>query len=70
MQFFTVTDESNIKHKVLVVPLSETEMNELAGQCKQCMPSISISSLVQSGHPYVIVDFGAGDSWKTAIAIR
>jgi len=69
MQFFTVTDESNIKHKVLVVPLSDTEMNELAGQCKQCMPSISISSLVQSGHPYVIVDFGAGGSWKTAIAL-
>src|SRR5208283_3045077 len=69
MQFFTITDESNIKHKVLVVPLSDTEMNELAGQCKQCMPSISISSLVQSGHPYVIVDFGAGGSWKTAIAL-
>jgi hypothetical protein len=50
-------------------PLSDTEMNELAGQCKQCMPSISISSLVQSGHPYVIVDFGAGGSWKTAIAL-
>ena len=69
MQFFTVTDESNIKHKVLLVPLSETEMKELAGQCTQCMPSISISSLVQSGHPYVIVDFGAGGSWKTAIAL-
>ena len=69
MQFFTVTDESNIKHKILVVPLSDTEMNEPAGQCKQCMPSISISSLVQSGHPYVIVDFGAGGSWKTAIAL-
>ena len=62
MRFFTVTDESNIKHKVLVVPLSETEMNELAGQCKQCMPSISVSSLVQHGHPYIIVDFGAGGS--------
>ena len=69
MQFFTVTDESNIKHKVLLVPLSDTEMNEVSGQCKQCMPSISISSLVQSGHPYVIVDFGAGGSWKTVIAL-
>ena len=69
MQFLTVTDEDKIKHKVLVVPLNETEMKELMGQCKQCMPSISISSLVQSGHPYVIVDFGAGDSWKTVIAL-
>ena len=33
------------------------------------MPSISISSLVQIGHPYVIVDFGGVDSWKTAIAL-
>src|SRR5208283_234503 len=69
MQFFTVTDESDIKHKVLVVPLSETEMNELAGQCKECMPSISVSTLTQNGHPYVIVDFGAGVSWKTAIPL-
>ena len=69
MQFFTVTDESNIKHKVLVVPLSETEMNELSGQCKECMPSISVSTLVQNGHPYVIVDFGAGVSWKTAVPL-
>jgi hypothetical protein len=69
MRFFTVIDESNIKHKILVVPLSDTEMNELSSQCKQCIPSISVSSLVQSGHPYVIVDFGAGGSYKTAIAL-
>ncbi len=69
MQFLTVTDESNIKHKILVVPLSETEMNELSGQCKECMPSISVSTLVQNGHPYVIVDFGAGVSWKTAVPL-
>ena len=25
--------------------------------------------LVQNGHPYVIVDFGAGVSWKTAIPL-
>ena len=48
--------------KFLVVPLSDTEMNELSSQCKQCIPSISVSSLVQRGHPYVIVDFGAGGS--------
>jgi hypothetical protein len=69
MQFFTVTDKSNIKHKVLVLPLSDTEMNEVSGQCAKCMPSISISSLVQMGHPYVIIDFGGGDAWKTAIAL-
>ena len=43
-------------------------MNEVSGQCAKCMPSISISSLIQLGHPYVIVDFG-GDAWKTAIAL-
>jgi len=69
MQFFTVTDESAVKHKVLVVPLSQTEMNELLGHCKECMPSISVSALVQNGHPYVIVDFGAGISMKTAIPL-
>ncbi len=69
MQFFTVTDESNIKHKVLVVPLSDGEMNELMAQCKTCMPSISVSAMVQNGHPYVIVDFGAGGSYKTALAL-
>jgi hypothetical protein len=69
MQFFTVTDQSSVKHKVLVVPLSQTEMNQLMGQCEKCMPSISISSIVQIGHPYLIVDFGGGDAWKTAIAL-
>lgn len=69
MQFFTVKDESNIKHKVLSVPLSDTEMNELNTQCKECMPSISVSSMVQNGHPYLIVDFGHGGSYKTAIAL-
>lgn len=43
-------------------------MLELVGQCEKCMPSISISSLVQIGRPYVIVDFGAG-GWKTAIPL-
>ena len=69
MQFFTVQDESNIKHKVLLLPLTDTEMNEVSGQCAKCMPSISISSLIQLGHPYVIVDFGGVDAWKTAIAL-
>ncbi len=69
MKFFTVTDQSSVKHKVLVVPLSEREMLELGGQCEKCMPSISVSSLVQNGHPYVIVDFGAGGTWKTVIAL-
>ena len=32
------------------------------------MPSISISSIIQIGHPYVIVDFSGG-TWKTAIAL-
>lgn len=68
MQFFTVSDQSSVKHKVLVVPLNQTEMNQLIGQCEKCMPSISISSIVQVGHPYLIIDFG-GDTWKTAIAL-
>jgi hypothetical protein len=68
MKFFVVTDESMIKHKVLVVPLSGKEMVELIGKCEKCMSSISISSLIQIGRPYVIVDFG-GDSWKTAIPL-
>jgi hypothetical protein len=68
MQFFAVKDESDVEHKVLVIPLSITEMNEVSGQCAKCMPSISISSIVQMGHPYVIIDFG-GDAWKTAIAL-
>jgi hypothetical protein len=69
MQFLTVSDKSNIKHKVLVVPLSIAEMSELMAQCKECMPSISVSSMVQKGHPYIIVDFGAGGSYKTAVAL-
>ena len=69
MQFFTVTDQDSVKHKVLVVPLNQTEMNQLMGQCEKCMPSISISSIVQVGHPYLIVDFGGADAWKTAIAL-
>ncbi len=69
MQFFTLKDESNIKRKVLLLPLSDTEMNEVSGQCAKCMPSIAISSLIQLGHPYVIVDFGGVDAWKTAIAL-
>ncbi len=68
MQFFTVTDQSSVKHKVLVVPLSQTEMTQLVGQCEKCMPSISISSIVQIGHPYLVVDFSGG-TWKTAIAL-
>ena len=69
MQFFTITDESSVKHKVLIVPLNDKEMNTLVGQCERCIPSISISSLIQNGHPYVIVDFGAGGAWKTAIPL-
>ena len=69
MQFFTIADETKINHKILVIPLSDTEMNEVSGQCAKCMPSIAISSLIQLGHPYVIVDFGSGDAWKTAIAL-
>ena len=33
------------------------------------MPSIYVSSMVQNGHPYVIIDFGAGGSYKTALAL-
>lgn len=69
MQFFTVMDKLSVKHKVLVVPLTQTEMGQLVGQCRKCMPSISISSIVQMGHPYLIVDFGGGDAWKTGIAL-
>ncbi len=68
MQFFTVTDQSSIKHKVLIVPLNQKEMTQLVGQCTKCMPSISVSSVVQIGHPYVVVDFSGG-TWKTAIAL-
>lgn len=69
MQFLTVTDEYNVKHKVLAITLSVNEMNELMAQCKECMPSITVSSMVQNGHPYIIVDFGHGGSYKTAIAL-
>ena len=69
MKFFTLLDESSTKRKILVVPLSETEMNAVTGQCAKCMPSITVSSLVQSGHPYAIADFGGADSWKTAIPL-
>ena len=68
MQFFTVTDQSSVKHKVLVVPLNQKEMNQLVGQCEKCMPSISVSSIIQIGHPYVVIDFSGG-TWKTAIAL-
>jgi len=68
MQFFTVTDQSSVKHKVLVVPLSQKEMTQLVGQCEKCMPSIYVSSVIQIGHPYLIVNFG-GDAWKTGIAL-
>jgi hypothetical protein len=57
-----------MKHKVLVIPLNQTEMTQLMGQCEKCMPSISVSSIIQIGHPYVIVDFSGG-TWKTAIAL-
>jgi hypothetical protein len=68
MRFFTVTDQDSIKHKILVIPLNQTELNEVVGQCEKCMPSIFVSSLIQMGHPYIIVDFGS-DSWKTAIPL-
>ncbi len=68
MQFFTLTDQSSVKHKVLVVPLSQKEMTQLVGQCEKCMPSIYVSSIIQIGHPYLIVNFG-GDAWKTGIAL-
>jgi hypothetical protein len=32
------------------------------------MPTITVSSLIQMGHAYVIVDFGAA-AWKTAIPL-
>lgn len=68
MQFFTVTDQSNIKHKVLVIPLNQKEMIQLVGQCEKCIPSITISSIIQIGHPYLVVSFG-GDAWRTGIAL-
>jgi hypothetical protein len=68
MQFFTVTDTSSVKHKILIIPLNQKEMTQLVGQCEKCMPSISISSIIQIGHPYVIIDFSGG-TWKTAIPL-
>lgn len=68
MRFFTVTDQDSVKHKILVIPLSQPEMNQIVGQCQKCMPSIHVSSLLESGHPYVIVDFGP-DAYKTAIPL-
>ena len=69
MQFFTVTDQLSVKHKVLVVSLSQTEMDQLVGKCEKCMPTIYASSIIQIGHPYLTIDFGGADAWKTAIAI-
>lgn len=68
MRFFTVTDQNSVVHKILVIPLNETEFTEVSGQCAKCMPSISVSSLIQMGHPYIIVDFGEA-AWKTAIPL-
>lgn len=33
------------------------------------MPSISIYSIVQMGQPYLTIDFGGDDAWKTGIAL-
>ncbi len=68
MNFFTITDQDSVKHKILVLPLSESEYNDLAGQCEKCMPTLLISSLIRNGHPYVVADFGPG-GWKTAIPL-
>lgn len=68
MQFFTIADQSSVKHKYLVIPLKDEEMNVLVGQCEKCIPSIFVSSLIQNGHPYVVVNFGAG-SWRTVIPL-
>ena len=68
MRFFTVTDQDSVKHKILVIPLSQPEMNQIVGQCQKCIPSITASSLIETGHPYAIVDFGA-DAYKTAIPL-
>jgi hypothetical protein len=68
MRFFTVTDQDSVKHKILVIPLTQPEMNQIVGQCQKCMPSIAVSSLIETGHPYVIIDFGP-DAYKTAIPL-
>jgi hypothetical protein len=44
-------------------------MVQLVGQYRKCMPSISISSIVQMEHPYLIVDFIGGNAWKIGIAL-
>lgn len=67
MQFFTVMDQDSIKHNVLVIPLSQKEMNAVVGQCAKCLPSIIVSSLIQMGHPYIVIDLGG--VWKTAIPL-
>ncbi len=69
MRFFTVTDQDSVKHKILVIPLNQTELSEVVGQCDKCMPTITVSSLIQMGHAYVIIDFGA-TAWKTAIPLE
>jgi|GEM_PF-768769 len=68
MQFFTVTDPTGVQHKILLIPLKQSELTEVMGQCQKCIPSVTVSSLVQMGHPYVVLDFGA-DAWKTAIPL-
>lgn len=68
MRFFTVTDQKSVVHKILFIPLNESEFSEVSGQCAKCMPSIAVSSLIQTGHPYIIVDFGEA-AWKTAIPL-
>ncbi|XHH10406.1 MAG: hypothetical protein ACFCUE_07195 [Candidatus Bathyarchaeia archaeon] len=68
MKFFTVTDQSSTEHKILVINITESEYNDLVGQCEKCMPTLFFSSLIRAGHPYVVVDFGPG-GWKTAIAL-
>jgi hypothetical protein len=69
MQFYSVIDQSSVKHKILLITLNQKEMTELMGQCEKCIPSIAISSLVRAGHPYVIIDFGGPGGWKTAIPL-
>jgi hypothetical protein len=63
VNFFSVSDPYNVKHNYLVIPLNETEYNDLLGQCKKGIPSINISTLMYNGHSSVIAEFGAG-SWK------
>ncbi|MGD6850701.1 MAG: hypothetical protein ACQCN6_01420 [Candidatus Bathyarchaeia archaeon] len=51
-----------------MVPLKQDELNEVVGQCQKCIPTITVSSIMQMGHVYVIFDFGA-DAWKTAVPL-